>query len=52
MNDDIMKLCDRIRETGYAIHRYHKHGHLEKSMRTHLHTVSENSASTSSNNTR
>ena len=30
MNDDIMKLCDRIRETGYAIHRYHKHGHLEK----------------------
>jgi GxxExxY protein len=30
MNDDIMKLCDQVRETGYAIHRYHKHGHLEK----------------------
>jgi hypothetical protein len=28
--DDIMKLCDVVRETGFAIHRYHKHGHLEK----------------------
>jgi hypothetical protein len=27
--EDIMKLCDVIRETGFAIHRYHKHGHLE-----------------------
>src|SRR5437867_9375596 len=27
---DIMKLCDVVRETGFAIHRYHKHGHLEK----------------------
>jgi GxxExxY protein len=27
---DIMELCDRVRETGFAIHRYHKHGHLEK----------------------
>jgi len=26
----IMKLCDAVRETGFAIHRYHKHGHLEK----------------------
>ncbi len=25
-----MKLCDRVRETAYAIHRYHGHGHLEK----------------------
>ena len=25
-----MKLCDVVRETGFAIHRYHKHGHLEK----------------------
>src|ERR1039457_243295 len=28
--EDIMRLCDVIRETGFAIHRYHKHGHLEK----------------------
>ena len=28
--EDITKLCDVVRETGFAIHRYHKHGHLEK----------------------
>ena len=28
--EDIMRLCDVVRETGFAIHRYHKHGHLEK----------------------
>ena len=28
--NDIMQLCDLVRETGYAIHRYHGHGHLEK----------------------
>jgi GxxExxY protein len=27
---DIMKLCDMVRETAYAIHVYHGHGHLEK----------------------
>ena len=27
---DIMELCDVVRETAFAIHRYHKHGHLEK----------------------
>lgn len=27
---DIMKLCDAVRETAYAIHVYHGHGHLEK----------------------
>lgn len=27
---DIMALCDTVRETAFAIHRYHKHGHLEK----------------------
>ena len=27
---DIMKLSDVIRETAFAIHCYHKHGHLEK----------------------
>ena len=25
---DIMQLCDVVRETGFAIHRYHKHGLL------------------------
>jgi GxxExxY protein len=28
--NDIMQLCDTIRETAFAIHCYHKHGHLEK----------------------
>jgi GxxExxY protein len=27
---DIMELCDTVRETGFAIHKYHRHGHLEK----------------------
>ena len=27
---DIMKLCDIGRETSFAIHKYLKHGHLEK----------------------
>ena len=27
---DIMQLCDVIRETGFAIHGYHRNGHLEK----------------------
>jgi GxxExxY protein len=27
---DVMQLCDVVRETGFAIHRYLKHGHLEK----------------------
>ncbi|MBV8102823.1 MAG: GxxExxY protein [Verrucomicrobia bacterium] len=27
---DINELCDIIRETAYAIHCYHGHGHLEK----------------------
>jgi GxxExxY protein len=28
--DRIFRLCDRLRETGYAIHCYHGPGHLEK----------------------
>ena len=28
--DDIFRLCDVIRETSFAIHRYLRHGHLEK----------------------
>jgi GxxExxY protein len=28
--NDIMQLCDVVRETAFAIHRYHRHGHLEK----------------------
>ena len=27
---DIMKLCDVVRETGYASHRYLRNGHVEK----------------------
>ena len=26
----IFELCDTIRETSFAIHKYHRHGHLEK----------------------
>src|SRR5436309_1524990 len=26
----IFELCDAVRETGFAIHRYHRNGHLEK----------------------
>jgi hypothetical protein len=26
----INELCDVLRETAYAIHLYHGHGHLEK----------------------
>jgi GxxExxY protein len=28
--NDIKGLCDFVRETAFAIHRYHRHGHLEK----------------------
>ena len=28
--DSIMRLCDVVRETSYAIHCFHRHGHLEK----------------------
>ncbi|MCY7377268.1 MAG: GxxExxY protein [Pyrinomonadaceae bacterium] len=28
--DKIFKLCDIVRETSFAIHCYHKQGHLEK----------------------
>jgi GxxExxY protein len=27
---EIFKLCDVVRETGFAIHRYHRNGHIEK----------------------
>jgi len=27
---DINRLCDVVRETSFAIHRYHRHGHVEK----------------------
>ncbi len=27
---NVFKLCDAIRETSFAIHQYHKQGHLEK----------------------
>jgi GxxExxY protein len=28
--ENINRLCDLVRETAYAIHLYHGHGHLEK----------------------
>jgi GxxExxY protein len=28
--NDIMELCNIVRETAFAIHCYHKNGHLEK----------------------
>ena len=28
--EDIMELCDVVRETAYSVHKYHGHGHLEK----------------------
>ena len=30
MKDPIFQLCDVIRETGFSIHNYHRHGHVEK----------------------
>src|SRR5690242_2368791 len=30
MQKDVKALCDLVRETSYAIHVYHGHGHLEK----------------------
>ena len=30
MKDPVFQLCDVIRETGFAIHNYHRHGHVEK----------------------
>ena len=30
MLPEIKQLCDQVRETAFAIHFYHKHGHLEK----------------------
>ena len=27
---NINQLCDIVRETSFAIHRYHRHGHVEK----------------------
>jgi GxxExxY protein len=29
MKDPIFQLCDIIRETGFAIHNYHRQGHVE-----------------------
>ena len=29
-SESINSLCDLVRETSFAIHRYHRHGHLEK----------------------
>ena len=29
-NNRIFKLCDLVRETSFAIHKFHRYGHLEK----------------------
>lgn len=29
-SEHINRLCDLVRETSFAIHRYHRHGHVEK----------------------
>ena len=26
----VMELCDMVREIGFAIHRYHRNGHMER----------------------
>ena len=28
--DHINQLCDIVRETSFSLHRYHRHGHMEK----------------------
>jgi GxxExxY protein len=28
-DNDIFELCDLVRETSFAIHKFHRHGHLE-----------------------
>ncbi len=33
---DILQLCDVIRETGFAIHRYHRNGHLETQIKKYI----------------
>ena len=30
VESDIFKLCDKVRETAFALHTFLKHGHLEK----------------------
>ena len=30
MKDDVFLLCDRVRETAFALHRYLRHGQAEK----------------------
>jgi hypothetical protein len=32
----IMELCDSVRETAFAVHCYHKNGHLEKAYKNAL----------------
>ena len=30
IKERVFELCDIVRETSFAIHKYHRHGHLEK----------------------
>jgi GxxExxY protein len=36
INNEIFALCDAIRESAFALHRYLRHGHLEKVYETGL----------------
>jgi GxxExxY protein len=36
MKDDIFQLCDQVREASFALHRYLRHGHLEKTYENRL----------------
>lgn len=36
IDKEIFELCDAIRETAFALHRYLRHGHLEKVYETGL----------------
>jgi GxxExxY protein len=29
-DEDVFQLCDIVREASFSLHRYHRHGHLEK----------------------
>ncbi len=33
--DQIFQLCDLIRETSFAIHKFHRYGHWKRYMKMH-----------------
>lgn len=38
MDEEIRKLCEIVRRTALSIHKYHRHGHLEKVYEAALHS--------------